>query len=455
MLTSCGSDQNADPTVTPLSTQPASSPTPIPTTATQQQEPHIPFPTETPTPVPTPTPTPGPWGEGPLVDPDARVEAELKLITAQVSELRGLEVLEDPLINLVTSEELADLIEEIIAEWFTAEDAAILQQLYLALDFLDEDDDLFQMVSDLYSGQVVGFYDDDTDEMFVSNDGPQLDFNSKSTFAHELVHGLQDQHFDLDLFLPEDSDNYDMDQARRALVEGDASLLTWDYIRKHLTWEERVLTQADTAFEEPARILREELAFPYVQGSEFVYALFQYGSWEAVDAAYQDPPQSTEQILHPEKYLEREAPVQVLVPELAPTLGDTWTLLDAGVLGEFVLTIYLENQLSPFQAARASEGWGGDRYRLVQDESTGERLLTILSAWDTETDAIQFFQAYAEYIDRKSVGEWTLGLGGAQRRWWEAADNSVYLSRLEDRVLVIVGQTGEAVDTVLTSFPGY
>ena len=80
--------------------------------------------------------------------------------------------------------------------------------------------DLFQIVSALYSEQVVGFYDSDKEEMFVSSNSPQLDFNSKSTFAHELTHALQDQHFDLDLLLPEDSDNDDLDRAKRALVEG-------------------------------------------------------------------------------------------------------------------------------------------------------------------------------------------------------------------------------------------
>ncbi|MFQ5934658.1 MAG: hypothetical protein ACE5KI_08465, partial [Dehalococcoidia bacterium] len=393
-------------------------PTPsAPTTPTPQKvEPHIPF--------PTPTPTPDPSTQVPAQADDLveTFEAELSVITSQVIELRGLPSLEETPFTFLTSQELRELIQADLLESYPPEESQIDQELYLALDFLDEDDDLFQMVSDLYSEQVVGFYDTDEKAMFIVSDREDLGPNEKLTFAHELTHALQDQHFDLDAFLPEDEENADRQRARLALVEGDATLSQSVYAVRHLSQEELlqlgVVTGEFTAFRQAAKILQEDLVFPYSSGTDFVSVLFGRGGWTAIDGAYQSPPESTEQVLHPERYRAGDSPVEVIIPGLVDSLEGEWLLLDSGVLGEFMLKVYLENFLSINGAAGAAEGWGGDSYKLLKQGPEGERLLVVLSVWDTEPDAVEFFDAYVGYIDEKGNGEWPLTLSEEEKRWW-------------------------------------
>ena len=83
------------------------------------------------------------------------------------------------------------------------------------------------------------------------------------------------------------------------------------------------------------------------------------GFYEGINHAYANPPRSTGQILHPEKYLLGEEPQIVNLPELAQALGDTWRQRDSGVLGEFLTSVYLGAFLTEDQAGSASQGWGG------------------------------------------------------------------------------------------------
>ena len=58
-------------------------------------------------------------------------------------------------------------------------------------------------------------------------------------------------------------------------------------------------------------ILRESLLYPYTTGAFYVQGAQLSGGWSAVDDFYARMPESTEQILHPEAYTAKEAPVEV------------------------------------------------------------------------------------------------------------------------------------------------
>ena len=114
----------------------------------------------------------------------------------------------------------------------------------------------------------------------------------------------------------------------------------------------------------------------------------QPGSYKGVNDALADPPQSTEQVLHPEKYLDkpRDEPMPVSLPPLTNTLGAGWTYRDTDTMGEFDLKEML--QINNVDDANAWEGWGGGRYALYQK---GDAALVILgTVWDTSTDATEF-----------------------------------------------------------------
>ena len=159
--------------------------------------------------------------------------------------------------------------------------------------------------------------------------------------------------------------------------------------------------------------------------------------------------------MHPEKYVTGDSPVELRLPELAVSLGPTWDTLDSGVMGEFLFKAYLENFLNLGRAARAAAGWGGDTYALLRDNSTGERVLVSLSAWDTGADAQEFFDAYLIYVDTKSDGEWQLRVAEDTVRWWDQPGDSIYLSMEEGRVLLISADSGQTVEKTLRAFPGF
>ena len=108
-----------------------------------------------------------------------------------------------------------------------------------------------------------------------------------------------------------------------------------------------------------------------------------------------DLPKSTEQVLHAEKYFASEEPVKVELPDIAPLLGKRWKLTDRDVNGEWGYYLLLDEFLNAKgDSQKASAGWGGDRYALYEGADKGEVLVAQLSVWDTENDAIEFFDAY-------------------------------------------------------------
>ena len=163
------------------------------------------------------------------------------------------------------------------------------------------------------------------------------------TYAQEYTHALQDHRFNLSTLVPEE-DNFDSNKAILALVEGDAKLV------EHLFYESLVpqqqtlvaeslermideLSRSPEAASAP-RIIRKTFGWEHAVGPQFVFRHYLEDGFETVNELYQHPPQSTEQVLHPEKYLEGEGPRTVSLPDLASALGDGWRQRDSGVLGE-------------------------------------------------------------------------------------------------------------------------
>ncbi|MBK8434561.1 MAG: hypothetical protein IPL28_26150 [Chloroflexi bacterium] len=116
-------------------------------------------------------------------------------------------------------------------------------------------------------------------------------------------------------------------------------------------------------------------------------------------------PQSTEQILHPEKYLAAEAPQLVSLPPLTDTLGADWALVKENVLGEFYLREYLAGQLPTSTAVPAAAGWGGDQFAVYHQPSTGEVVLMLGVVWDSTADLEEFTAAFATFATNRTAAE--------------------------------------------------
>ena len=388
---------------------------------------------------------------------EEEIDETVRRITEQVSGLRGLAVTQDTPTFFISSEQMADNIRQNIEEEYTREEAEVEAELLALLDFIEPGTDLKKVFADLYAGAVVGYYDTDTSEMFVLADGDKLNPAAKHTLAHEIVHALQDQAFDLDAFLPEDEENDDLARAKVALVEGDAVLASSEYLRTYMTRSEirQVYSSGGggTDLSEIPRALIEFLTFPYQEGATFVDAVHGDAGWNSVDAAYSDPPLSTEHILHPDKYFAGELPVRVRLPSLTSAIGGGWETLERGVLGEFTIAIYLENRLPKVRAANAAEFWGGDAYALLRNEEQDDSVLVSLSVWDSVEDAQDFFEAVVSYYEAPRSGSGELTISGEGVRRWDSEDRSIYAAVEDEKVLLIISESGGVVEILAEQFP--
>src|SRR5262249_45020627 len=159
----------------------------------------------------------------------------------------------------------------------------------------------------------------------LSNNG-QFGPDEKVTFAQEFDHALQDQYFDLNTLAPKNPDNDDRSLAIQALTQGDATLLQRLWAQQNLTSDELSALGKNGGTSQlfsASLFLREQLLFPYSDGFNFVRQIYQTGGYAAVDAVFRDPPQSTAQVLHIDKYRNHVAPVEVDLPDLSQgALGD-------------------------------------------------------------------------------------------------------------------------------------
>lgn len=339
-----------------------------------------------------------------LTDTEARNAAIRSVVEANVTELRGLEPLAPIEPVVLTRDELRERVESDFATDTTPEESQADVLELSAFDFLGRDYDLYTALVTLQSEGILGFYDPETAEFVVVNDGALLDPAAQWTHAHEFVHALQDQYYDLDALSDETLDS-EARAAVRALAEGEAELVQYLYLFEGGYFTE---SEAEAILNDPEQtdggflrdfppVLVNDLAFPYTDGVEFVIDLYREGGFEAIDAAWANLPRSTEHILHPERYRAGDLPQLVTLAPLTDTLGAGWELLDEDILGEFYLRQYLDQQLPTATVNRVATGWGGDRYAIYWNEADAALVMALRLVWDTPADALEFAQAYPAY----------------------------------------------------------
>lgn len=392
-------------------TRVALAPTQLPTSTPTR----TPIPTWMPTPTstPIPTPTPAPVPPTPMPRPlTAEETAALDQIEREVATLRGLTPLHPVSRWKITRAELRRHYADSLGSEEWEEETRSLALVLAAFDFIPAGSDLTYLWQDVVSEEVAGFYLTESEEIYVISEGDLTGAVERVIFAHEFGHALQDQHFDLDsLGLEETSQpGYYADHivAIQSLIEGDAVLIQERYIERYFTQEDvmellmnTLVLYSSPGTEDVPPVIEETFSFPYVYGREFVNALYRRGGWRAVNNAYASPPVSTEQILHPERYLAGDEPIAVSLPPLTTTLGSDWHLLYDAPLGEFFLRLYLENELDPSRVSPAVKGWGGDRCAVYHDETSGETVLALRTVWDTSADASEFLGAYETYAEAR------------------------------------------------------
>ncbi|HYP75533.1 MAG TPA: hypothetical protein VER12_06255 [Polyangiaceae bacterium] len=246
--------------------------------------------------------------------------------------------------------------------------------------------------------ELLGFYEPSEKTMFLGGDlhGQELD----ATLWHELVHALQDQHYDLGKLLGWSDDAGDWQGAVHALAEGDATSAMLDglFADKGMhapdvpdsVMDLQGALSAGSVLQVPPIVKRSVVA-PYLDGLAFVNALRRRGGWAAVDAAWQHLPTSTEQILHLDKYDAKEAP-QAL-PALPPNALGPTQVTYSDVYGEQTLRILFEEWMPARAAREAASGWAGDRVSSFSDGVVTSVAWHI--RYDSEAAAVTALRAFA------------------------------------------------------------
>jgi hypothetical protein len=342
------------------------------------------------TPIATPSPTATASASG---SPSA--QAVFSEIEAQVRQLRGLAAPSLAPPQLITRAQLAAELRQRFDRDYPPARRASDNVLLHALGMLAPKQDVGELQLKLLSGQVIGFYDSRSKRMVLVSDSG-LDATARMTYAHEYTHALQDKAFGLSALDLQAIGQDDRDLARLALVEGDATTVMFQWALDHLTLEQ-LEGIAQTPIPDLAGIppwMVEQLQFPYTAGAQLVSRLQASGGWSAVDAAFKDPPASSEQVIDYDKYVAHEVPDHVAAPKVAAVLGTGWRESPADTLGEEMVALWLQSLgVSQADAASAAEGWGGDRVIAASGPNSNLAVAWRMT-WDAPGDATQFGFAY-------------------------------------------------------------
>ncbi|HEX3757610.1 MAG TPA: hypothetical protein VHW23_02850 [Kofleriaceae bacterium] len=305
------------------------------------------------------------------------------------------------------------------------------------LGFLARPTDLAGVEEQAMTTQAGAYYDPAAKAFFVVM-VPSSDLMLDTMSAHELTHALQDQHFDLDHFLPADTKlDDDAVVARRFVVEGDATLVMLLYTMRSMLGDQLTPAMVAALHEQIEKLAAQDVAAleaqvrsqsalfggmdaeiqksidamddippavlvplldSYMKGALVALTAYEHGGWAAVDALFRDPPSSSEQVLHPatKLYPVRERPHRVTLRRTAdPELA-------GNVLGELQWKIYFDLWKVP-HADEAAAGWGGDRYAVTRRRD-GRLIGRIATIWDTPDDARQFADAYIASLATRFPG---------------------------------------------------
>jgi hypothetical protein len=275
------------------------------------------------------------------------------------------------------------------------EELETTQRVLEALGLLERGIDLEAAVESLYGDAVAGFYDPEEDDLVVR--GEELTVGVRTTLVHELVHALQDQHFDIDRPELDDRDD-EASTGFTGLVEGDAVRVERLYLDSLSAAERKRAEQEELAAgagidADLPRILLQLVAFPYLYGPVFTTAVFDAEGQVRLDAAYAAPPTTSEQLLHPEAFLAGEGGDEVE----PPTTDGGAEVIDEGVIGELVLLLILNE--SGVSGQQAAEGWGGDRYVAWRDGD--ETCVRFRVAMDSPQDDAELRRALDRLADER------------------------------------------------------
>jgi hypothetical protein len=377
--------------------------------------------------------------------------AQAKLIDeirAQVAELRGLQWKTPLDVAIVPRNEFQQELKRVNDRDRHTDRQTGDGETYKLLKLIPRSLNYDKALEDLYGSAVVGFYDPKTKKLLIgAKDGGALDPAARLTIAHEMDHALTDQHFNfgdrtnaLDI-----GDKQEELQGFIGLLEGDAKVMESLWSTKYLTAKERqTLTSSGdlTDFYRSPKYLRDSLLYPYTSGQAWAMRLYQQTrSWRLIDAAYADPPRSTEDVLHLDRYQAKPrrgwSP-----PQLPPlTAGTGCAAVRSGTIGEFNMIELLDQNLTLNDAAVSADGWNGDAFQVVKCAAA----LAMVDRW--EADDATAAGRLAEALGRWAR-EWSGGAPPGADGRFSGSSGSGRIVRNGTRVDLVLADDAPSADKV-------
>lgn len=334
-----------------------------------------------------------------VVSSDATLRKLASELLPDLAARSGLELREPVRLEMRSREELVRYLESKLDEELPEEEARATVEAYALFGLVPNTLDLREVLLALYTEQVAGFYEPDSTALFVMDDQPEALL--EGLLVHELVHAVQDQWVDLGA-LADPKLGSDRATAAQAAIEGHATLVMLEYMAEQAqgtpvdlgalpNFANLLRSQLEGARDQfPALaaappVIQESLLFPYLEGAGYVHGLWAQGDRVAPFGEYL--PKSTEQILGGTA---DDVPI-----ELAMSVSGA-DILHEDVLGRLELGVMLDQHLGP-GSARFADGWGGDRYVLVE-VGTSERGLIWYSVWDDEAARDRFVERFRDAL---------------------------------------------------------
>jgi hypothetical protein len=356
----------------------------------------------------------------PLVILAKSTSPDSESIRKELKTLRGLELKKDVPWQYIDRADLQNRYKE---DLLKDKDKLKKEELFLKwMQLVPPDFDLAPFLSEYLSRSKGGLYDPKAKVVYLSREGVDGEIPenigkfgitmNRIVSLHEMAHALQDNYFDIGTMMEMSSDD-DRSYAVKSLIEGDAAYVTIDGIYKEMNSDlfnvKNLNDVIRTLFagspgtgkdRKTPYYFQEIMAAPYTEGFNFIKQVVKAGGWDMVNSVYRDLPDSTEQILHGEKYLvNRDFPSLVKMNRIADELAGGWKKVDENTIGELRLKIIINNFFPSLGRNIAHEGWGGDTYRIY--EKDGKWLSLWFTVWDTPQDAKEFSEIYIKILKKK------------------------------------------------------
>ncbi|HZT32037.1 MAG TPA: hypothetical protein VFA33_19270 [Bryobacteraceae bacterium] len=332
-------------------------------------------------------------------------------VLGELTKISGMKMRHPVPYDLISRDKVKEFLQKRVKEVTSPEELRAEELTLKKFGLVPADFDLKKNTVDLLTEQAAAFYDYNKKRLYITDWTPSD--TREAALVHELAHALADQNYHLDKYIKQGQKSDDGATARMAVMEGQATWLMSEYLARQMgqslatspTLLEMMSRSMDPAggqfpiFENSPLYLRETLIFPYTKGMLFQQAVYVKDGKAAFGEVFHRPPESTQQILHVDKYFSGVKPTEPALP--VPPQRKGFKDLIEGSIGELDHRILLEQYLGKEMSREVAPHWRGGRYRLLERKSPERVILSYVSEWDEAAAARKYFQLYRRLLAKK------------------------------------------------------